>query len=340
VNFSATDVGAGVDRIEYLVTQSADFTPVDSSNWTVGNAVIVSQDGTNYVWMRAIDKAQPTGNKETPHRVVVHINSLGAVTISPIPAWNKGDVTVHISASLQPNQSIQYKVDGGDWVTSTANPTLVLVTAEGTHTVVARTAASDVVGPEASTTFSIDTTAPQVSASGADDAWHNAPVTVNFTATDTGSGVDSIQYSTDGGTTWTTGDKVVVSAEGTTTVSYRATDNAGNTSAVQSVTVKVDTTGPVTKAKLTYAKVNRAVALSYKATDNLSPQVGGVKVVVKNSHGTTVKTISVSALKNVNSWYSVKWTPKAKGTYRYYVYAKDLAGNAQSVRGWAKVIVK
>jgi hypothetical protein len=109
---------------------------------------------------------------------------------------------------------------------------------------------------------------------------------------------------------------------------------------VQSVTVKVDTTGPVTKAKLTYAKVNRAVALSYKATDNLSPQVGGVKVVVKNSHGTTVKTISVSALKNVNSWYSVKWTPKAKGTYRYYVYAKDLAGNAQSVRGWAKVIVK
>ena len=81
-------------------------------------------------------------------------------------------------------------------------------------------------------------------------------------------------------------------------------------------------------------------APDYKATDNLSPQVKGVKVVVKNSHGKTVKTIAVSALKNVNTWYSVSWTPKARGTYRYYVYAKDLAGNSQSVRGWAKVIVK
>ena len=35
------------------------------------------------------------------------------------------------------------------------------------------------------------------------------------------------------------------------------------------------------------------------------------------------------------AWHSAKWQPKAKGTYRYYVYAKDLAGNAQS-----KVVVE
>ena len=33
-------------------------------------------------------------------------------------------------------------------------------------------------------------------------------------------------------------------------------------------------------------------------------------------------------------------TPKAKGTYRYYVYAKDSAGNAQSKVGSAKVVVR
>jgi hypothetical protein len=40
------------------------------------------------------------------------------------------------------------------------------------------------------------------------------------------------------------------------------------------------------------------------------------------------------------AWYNVKWKPKAKGTYRYYVYAKDAAGNAQSRVGSAKVVVR
>ena len=44
--------------------------------------------------------------------------------------------------------------------------------------------------------------------------------------------------------------------------------------------------------------------------------------------------------RNTATWYSVRWKPKAKGTYRYYVYAKDLAGNAQSKVGSAKVVVR
>jgi len=130
------------------------------------------------------------------------------------------------------------------------------------------------------------------------------------------------------------------SGDGTHTVAYRSVDAAGNTEQAKSLTVKVDTTGPITKAKLTYARVNHAVRLPYKATDNLSPQVTSVAVVVKNARGLTVATITVSAPKNVNTWYSVTWTPRARGAYRYCVYAKDLAGNAQSVRGWAKVIVR
>ena len=44
--------------------------------------------------------------------------------------------------------------------------------------------------------------------------------------------------------------------------------------------------------------------------------------------------------KTTAKWYSVKWKPKAKGTYRYYVYGKDLAGNAQRKVGSAKVRVR
>ena len=33
-------------------------------------------------------------------------------------------------------------------------------------------------------------------------------------------------------------------------------------------------------------------------------------------------------------------TPKATGTYRYYVYCKDLAGNPQRINGSASVVVR
>jgi len=36
----------------------------------------------------------------------------------------------------------------------------------------------------------------------------------------------------------------------------------------------------------------------------------------------------------------VKWTPKAKGSYRYSITAKDLAGNKQTKAPVSKVTVK
>ena len=38
--------------------------------------------------------------------------------------------------------------------------------------------------------------------------------------------------------------------------------------------------------------------------------------------------------------YGSSWTPKASGTYRYRVSAKDLAGNGQRVAGSGKVVVR
>ena len=81
------------------------------------------------------------------------------------------------------------------------------------------------------------------------------------------------------------------------------------------------------------------IALAYKVTDNLSPRAKSVKVVVKTLTGKTVKTFSIGTV-NVRTWFNVKWTPKKAGTYRYYVYAKDLAGNVQSAYSYASVKVK
>ena len=61
--------------------------------------------------------------------------------------------------------------------------------------------------------------------------------------------------------------------------------------------------------------------------------------VHENRHGTTVRTFGPTA-GNTATWYRVKWTPKARGTFRCYVNAKDLAGKTQLIRGSAQVVVR
>ena len=109
-----------------------------------------------------------------------------------------------------------------------------------------------------STGASIDTTAPTATASvsPAPNAagWNNtSPVTVTITADDgtSGSGVASISYTVDANPQQTvTGAiaSVPVTGQGTHTVSYFATDKAGNSGTPQSQAVKIDTVPPATKA--------------------------------------------------------------------------------------------
>jgi hypothetical protein len=93
-----------------------------------------------------------------------------------------------------------------------------------------------------------DTTPPAVSAevSGPRDGEGNyidsAPVTIS--ATDSQSGVATVEYAIDGGAWTAYTDPVRVGGLGTHTVQYRATDRAGNTSAVGSVTFRVVEPGP------------------------------------------------------------------------------------------------
>ncbi len=92
------------------------------------------------------------------------------------------------------------------------------------------------------------TVSPPANAAG----WHKSNPTITLTATDdaAGSGIKSITYSATGAqtipSTTVNGSttNVVISAEGTTTLSFFATDNEGNTSDVGSVTIKLDKTAP------------------------------------------------------------------------------------------------
>ena len=116
---------------------------------------------------------------------------------------------------------------------------------------------------QASAAILVDTIAPTSSASGIDSAWHAGDVVVGLSATDGvgGSGVDTITYQVDGGPSQTitgTSGNVTIPApadgsnDGTHTIAFYATDDAGNVEApAQTATVKIDATKPSTSLATT-----------------------------------------------------------------------------------------
>jgi len=182
----------------------------------------------------------------------------GTVTIQlPTSPITKGFFTVAPSVTLSSAAGgLSYAVDGGTF-TPLGDGTTVSVTVpdvDGSHLIQARDANFN----SSIASYKIDSHPPTVTATLTDQAQHavipsstfaKGPVAVNLLADDgNGSGVAGISYTLSGATTGTgtfgsTG-LVTVANEGLTTVTYTTTDNVGNTSAPQSVVVKIDTTPP------------------------------------------------------------------------------------------------
>src|SRR5439155_2914734 len=104
-------------------------------------------------------------------------------------------------------------------------------------------------GPPSDTTppTTIAAATPAAAAGG----WNTSDVTVALTASDQagGSGVTEIRFTVSGaqagvGTVGGASAAVPISAEGATTVTYFATDNAGNQESPKPLTVRIDKTPP------------------------------------------------------------------------------------------------
>jgi hypothetical protein len=113
------------------------------------------------------------------------------------------------------------------------------------------------------------------------NGWNKSNVTVTVTAVDNagGSGVKQISYTLSGAqlgsnTVLATTASIVISAEGTTTVSYFSTDNAGNAEAPKTLTVLLDETPPSVIATVSPNPDNglntTPVTVTFSGTDTLS----------------------------------------------------------------------
>ncbi|MBJ7906117.1 DUF1080 domain-containing protein [Streptomyces sp. DSM 110735] len=250
-----------------------------------------------------------------------------------------GSATVTVSASDDASgvKSIEYAVgEDGPWQAYTAP---VVVDQVGTHTL--RYRATDKAGnvaAEKSVTFSVvapptdDTTAPETSAtvSGEKDADGNylTMATVTVTASDTGSGVNAIEYALGSDGAWQPYTApVMVHEVGTHTVRYRATDKAGNATAAKSVTFTVvappaqDTTAPETSATLSGTRNSGgAYVTSAKVTVNASDSASGVARVEYSLDGGAYLEYSAPVVVDRLGFHTV--------AYR----ATDKAGNTSAAK--------
>ncbi|GGN59858.1 glycosyl hydrolase [Streptomyces albiflavescens] len=258
VTVTATDAGAGVDRIEYALGDTGAWQPYTTP-------VVVDQVGAHKVRYRAIDKAGNTAAEKSVDFTVVAPptdDTTAPETSATVSGERNPDgayidmATVTVSASDTGSgvNTIEYAVDSGGWQPYTAP---VMVHALGAHQV--RYRATDKAGntaAEKSVDFTVvappvsDTTPPVTGVSvdgtkNSDGAYVNsAKVTVNATD-EGGSGVAAIEYSLDGGPYLAYSAPVSVDRVGAHTVAYRASDKAGNTSEPRTVSFTVASGGGV-----------------------------------------------------------------------------------------------
>ncbi|TXS54545.1 DUF1080 domain-containing protein [Streptomyces sp. uw30] len=233
---------------------------------------------------------------------------------------------------------VEYAVgDAGAWQPYT---TPVVVDQVGDHKI--RYRAFDKAGnvsAEKNVTFTVvapptdDTTAPQTSAtvSGEQnpDGTYIDMATVTVSASDTGSGVNTIEYAVGTGAWQPYTSPVMVHEVGAHTVRYRATDKAGNVAAEKSVQFTVvaapqpDTTPPVT-------------GVTVDGTKNSSgAYVGNAEVTVTASdehHGSGVDRIEYSIDGGPYLAYGAPLVVDRAGTHTLAYRATDKAGNTSAAR--------
>lgn len=218
----------------------------------------------------------------------------------------------------------EQNVPGGTWY-YTVTPAIALW--KGTESPRSDGTSNDTTPPVATITSS-----PAANTAG----WNNtSPVTVTITAQDgpAGSGVASITYAIDTGTPVTINTAATtfpVTADGNHTVSYSATDNAGNASTTQTLTIRIDTAAPAAPALSVPAYVNAANAASVPVTGTAEP---GTTITLTSADNVPAHTVtSVTTALASGSWaVNPNLAGLTDGTITYTATATDPAGNTGTV---------
>jgi len=336
VNWSASDVGTGLDHFELRVDLG---TPVvlgpDVTGYTVSLA-----DGNHTIQVTAFDGANNSASASVPVIVDTTSPSLsvtypadGAVfaTTTVAMAWTASDATSGLDR-------LELSLDGGPATVLAPNETnhTFAGLSDGSHT--ATLVAYDRAGHSttAARTFVVDTAAPTVTIDAPVAGWVSTrSVQVTWTAADVGSGLDRIEASLDGnppvvlpGTATST--TLTGVSDGPHTIVVQAFDRAGS-SASASVAISVDATLPtatVTSPTPGQFLGTSSVQLAWTASDAPSG-IDHFEVSIDGGVATTIPSGTTTYV----------FTGVTDGSHTFRLRAIDRAGNAVTASVTATVDV-
>ena len=279
--------GTGVDYIEWRVDGSAIDSGPDGSTFTVAS------DGEHEVETRVWDLA---GNHSDWRSQTLNIDRTQPVITTTVPAAWTDTRTVTLSATDATSgvDHIEYTIDNGPTQTINAASGSFTLSGEGDFTIKQRV--YDVAGQVTTWSqyhYKIDTVDPVNTSAPAPTAWQTTTLSLDLTGTDTASGYDHGEWRVDGGTIHS-GTTATVSTQGTQTLETRIVDVAGNVSAWNTETIKIDAVRPVNttpRPSSGWSKTDYATTVS--GTD-ASPGSGISRTEYKLDGGPIVTTPGVS----------------------------------------------
>ena len=272
----------------------------------------------------------------------VFVPMSGTMVVNGDAAYTKSTAVTLASAIVGATQ-MRFRNQGDAWpawqsYSATKSWTLA-AGADGPRTVEAQYEDASANVYAQSDSITLDATAPTTGQSGGGPAWRKVDTTVTFSPTDGGSGMSGgsakTEYSTNGGTTWTTGASLTITADatghttdGVHTISYRSTDAIGNLEATKTTTVNMDTAPPVTAQTGGGSTWHNAdTTVTFTPTDGGSGMSGGSAGTWYSTDGGAHWTAGTSATVHVDA---VGHT--ADGVHTISYYSTDAIGNAETTR--------
>ncbi|HEY0050484.1 MAG TPA: carboxypeptidase-like regulatory domain-containing protein, partial [Pyrinomonadaceae bacterium] len=195
----------------------------------------------------------------------------------------------------------------------------------------------------AETVAPVTTVALAPAAPNGSNGWYTTDVTLSLAATDNCSGVERTEYSTDGGANWQPyAGNISISREGSTTISYRSIDRAGNIENTGSTTVNIDKTAPEFQLEATPTRIfpPNGKPVTVKLTGTGSDSTSGLSQVsyaVTDEYGTPLSVPTRALSGNSASWIDNLIVEARRNgddsdgrLYRVTATVTDAAGNATS----------
>lgn len=317
VTVTATDALSGIGHVEWNLDGAGVQTGPS------GSTVAIAADGTHTLETQAEDAV---GNRSPLQTDTVRVDGQLPTDDTVVPTGPQNTVTtitVEGSDALSGVSHVEWKLDGGP--TNFGAPDADVTIPEGTHSL--ETQVVDVAGNAsgwAPHTVEVDLTGPADTTS-VPSGWQKTAVTVNVTGTDTGSGVDHVEWKLDGvAGSGPNGSAVPINSDGVHTLETRIVDLAGEDSGWRTQTVRIDTVLPVDQTTAVAGWQTAPLPVALTGDDTLS----GIQRVEWQIDGGAIQT----STSNPNTI-----TVSANGVHTLNTQVVDQAGNAS---GWTAHTIK